>query len=63
MPRPLGGCAAAALDQALVRTLSTYDAIYLALALKQGARLITAAKQLAKAAASLGCLADPRFLG
>jgi predicted nucleic acid-binding protein len=55
--------AAEALDQALVLSLSVYDASYLALALNNGARLITADKQLAKAAASLGCLADPRLIG
>ena len=55
--------AAESLDQALVLSLSVYDASYLALALKNGARLITADKQLAKAAASLGCLADPRLIG
>ena len=55
--------AAGALDQALVLSLSVYDASYLALALKHDAQLITADKQLAKAAASLGCLADPRFIG
>jgi predicted nucleic acid-binding protein len=55
--------AAEALDQALVLSLSVYDASYLALALKHGARLITADKQLAKAAASLGCLAEPRLIG
>ena len=38
-------------------SLSVYDASYLALALKHGAALITADNQLAKAAASLGCLA------
>jgi predicted nucleic acid-binding protein len=53
--------ACAALDQAMVLSLSVYDASYLALALKHGARLITADKQLAKAALSLGCLADPGF--
>jgi predicted nucleic acid-binding protein len=55
--------AAEALDQALVLSLSVYDASYLALALKHGAQLITADKQLAKAAASLGCLAEPRLIG
>ncbi|MEA5474670.1 type II toxin-antitoxin system VapC family toxin [Synechococcus sp. CCY9201] len=50
--------AVAALDQAMAFSLSVYDASYLALALKHGAQLITADKQLAKAAASLGCLAD-----
>ena len=55
--------AAEALDQALVLSLSVYDASYLALALKHGARLITADKQLAKVAASLGCLAEPRLIG
>jgi len=55
--------AAAALDQAIALSLSVYDASYLALALKHGACLITADKQLAKAAASLGSLADPGFLG
>ena len=55
--------AAEALDQALVLSLSVYDASYLALALKHGAQLITADKQLAKAAALLGCLADPRLIG
>jgi predicted nucleic acid-binding protein len=44
-------------------SLSMYDARYLALALRHGARLITADKQLAKAAASLGCLADAALLG
>ncbi|WP_409996549.1 hypothetical protein [Cyanobium sp. Maggiore-St4-Cus] len=39
-------------------SLSVYDASFLALALKHDALLITADKQLAKAAASLGCLAD-----
>jgi len=39
-------------------SLSVYDASFLALALKHDALLITAGKQLAKAAASLGCLAD-----
>jgi predicted nucleic acid-binding protein len=53
--------ACAALDQAMALSLSVYDASYLALALKHGARLITADKQLAKAALSLGCLADPGF--
>lgn len=50
--------ACAALDQAMALSLSVYDASYLALALKHGAALITADQQLAKAAASLGCLAD-----
>ena len=49
--------ACAALDQAMALSLSVYDASYLALALKHGAALITADNQLAKAAASLGCLA------
>ena len=53
--------ACGALDQAMALSLSVYDASYLALALKHGARLITADKQLAKAALSLGCLADPAF--
>ena len=55
--------ACAALDQAMALSLSVYDASYLALALKQGAHLITADKQLARAAATLGCLADPLLLG
>lgn len=55
--------AAAALDQAMALSLSVYDASYLTLALRHGACLITADKQLAKAAASLGCLADPSLLG
>jgi len=55
--------AAAALDQAMALSLSVYDASYLALALKHGAHLITADKQLAKAAATLGCLVDPLQLG
>jgi predicted nucleic acid-binding protein len=50
--------AGAALDQAMTLSLSVYDASYLALTLKHCAQLITADKQLAKAAASLGCLAD-----
>lgn len=50
--------AGAALDQAMALSLSVYDASYLALALKHGARLITSDQQLAKAAAALGCLAD-----
>ena len=48
----------AALKQAMALSLSVYDASFLALALKHDALLITADKQLAKAAASLGCLAD-----
>lgn len=55
--------APAALDQAMALSLSVYDATYLVLALKHGARLITADKQLAKAAATLGCLADPLIPG
>ena len=55
--------APAALDQAMALSLSVYDATYLVLALKHGARLITADKQLAKAAAKLGCLADPLIPG
>jgi predicted nucleic acid-binding protein len=47
-----------ALEQAMSLSLSVYDASFLALALKHDALLITADKQLAKAAASLGCLAD-----
>jgi predicted nucleic acid-binding protein len=39
-------------------SLSVYDASLLALAFKHNALLVTADKQLAKAAASLGCLAD-----
>lgn len=61
-PTSSSDLAAAALDQAMALSLSVYDASYLALALKYGACLITADKQLAKAAASLGCLADPGFL-
>jgi predicted nucleic acid-binding protein len=63
--RPTGSSelAAGALDQALVLSLSVYDASCLVLALKHDARLITAAKRLPKAAASLGCLADPRLIG
>jgi predicted nucleic acid-binding protein len=53
--------ACASLDQAMALSLSVYDASYLALALKHGARLITADKQLAKADLSLGCLADQAF--
>ena len=57
------GCSAselamAALEQAMALSLSVYDASFLALALKHDALLITADKQLAKAAASLGCFAD-----
>ena len=55
--------ASEALDQAMALSLSVYDASYLALALKQGAHLINADKQLARAAATLGCLADPLLLG
>jgi len=61
-PTSSSALAAAALDQAMALSLSVYDASYLALALKHGACLITADKQLAKAAALLGCLADPGFL-
>ena len=61
-PTSSSDLAAAALDQAMALSLSVYDASYLALALKHGACLITADKQLAKAAASIGCLADPGFL-
>ena len=50
--------AVAALEQSMALSLSVYDASFLALALKHDARLITADKQLARAAASLGCLAD-----
>ncbi|MFM6127772.1 MAG: type II toxin-antitoxin system VapC family toxin [Sphaerospermopsis kisseleviana] len=60
-PTSSSDVAAAALDQAIAFSLSVYDASYLALALKHGAQLITADKQLARAAASLGCLADPGF--
>lgn len=54
--------ACAALDQAMALTLSVYDASYLALAPRHGATLITANKQLAKAAVYLGCLAHASLL-
>ena len=50
--------AVAALKQAMAHSLSVYDASFLALTLKHEACLITADKQLARAAASLGCLAQ-----
>ncbi|MCS5694230.1 type II toxin-antitoxin system VapC family toxin [Cyanobium sp. FGCU-6] len=54
-----GDLACGALDQAMALSLSVYDASDFALALNHGARLITADRQLAKAALSPGCLADP----
>ena len=57
-PTSASELALAALEQAMALSLSVYDASFLALALKHDALLITADKQLAKAAASLGCLAD-----
>jgi hypothetical protein len=57
-PTSASELAVAALEQAMALSLSVNDASFLALALKHGALLITADKQLAKAAASLGCLAD-----
>ena len=48
----------AALEQAMALSLRVYDASFLALALKHDTLFITADKQLAKAAASFGCLAD-----
>ena len=62
-------CASVLLKQVQRQLLSAdecralLDATYLVLALKHGARLITADKQLAKAAAKLGCLADPLIPG
>lgn len=47
-----------AFEQALLHTLSVYDATYLALALRSGAQLITADGDLAAAAARCGCHAD-----
>jgi len=41
---------------------SVYAASFLALALKHDALFITADNQLAKAAASLGCLADAELV-
>jgi predicted nucleic acid-binding protein len=43
-------------------SLSVYEASFLALALKYDALLITPDKQLAKAAASLGCLPDAELI-
>ena len=57
-PTSASELAVAALEQAMALSLSVYDASFLALALKHDALLITADKQLAKAAASLGCLPD-----
>ena len=57
-PTSASELAVAALEQAMALSLSVYDASFLALALKYDAILITADKQLAKAASSLGCLAD-----
>lgn len=57
-PTSASELAGAALEQATALSVSVYDASFLALALKHDARLITADKQLARAAASLGCLAD-----
>lgn len=57
-PTSASELAVPALEQAMALSLSVYDASFLALALKYDALLITADKQLAKAAASLGCLAD-----
>lgn len=57
-PTSASELALAALEQAMALSLSVYDASFLALALKHDAVLITADKQLARAAASLGCLAD-----
>ena len=58
-PTSASELAGAALEQAMALSFSVYDASFLALALKHDARFITADKQLARAAASLGCLADP----
>lgn len=55
--------ASEALGEALALSFSVYDATYLALALKHGAHLITADMRLARAAATLGCLADLLLLG
>lgn len=55
-PTSASELAVAALEQAMTLSLSVYDASFL-LALKHDALLITADKQLARAAASLGCLA------
>jgi predicted nucleic acid-binding protein len=57
-PTSASELAMAALEQAMALSLSVYDASFLALALKHDALLITADKQLAKAAASFGCFAD-----
>jgi predicted nucleic acid-binding protein len=54
--------ALAALEQAMAFSLSVYDANFLALALKHDALLITADKQLSKAAASFVCLADAELV-
>ena len=56
-PTPAAALVSASMDLAMERSLSVYDACYLALALRHGAALITTDEQLAKAAASLGCLA------
>ena len=61
-PTSASELAVAALEQAMALSLSVYDASFLALALKHDALLITADKQLAKAAASLGCLADAELV-
>jgi len=61
-PTSASELALAALEQAMALSLSVYDASFLALALKHDALLITADKQLAKAAASLGCLADAELV-
>ena len=59
---PLGDLAGPAYDLAARHGFSAYDAIYLALALRRGLRLVTADAKLARRAAECGLVAHVHLL-